>query len=137
MFESSESKALSKLSCKNNFFNNLRNLNNQLKVKSKIMTDALDKYFGNSVDFKIPIGGIYIWITFPNNVDTTILYNNAIRAGIAINPGEEWSKNINNQKKMRLCFANPSKGEIEEGIKLLAEICQKQFGVPANIANIN
>ena len=123
--------------CKNNFFDNLRNLNNQLKVKSKIMTDALDKYFGNTIDFKIPVGGIYIWISFSNNVDTTILYHNAIKAGIAINPGEEWSKNINNQKKMRLCFANPSKGEIEQGIKSLAEICQKQFGVPVNIANKN
>ena len=101
------------------------------------MTDALDKYFGNTIDFKIPVGGIYIWISFSNNVDTTILYHNAIKAGIAINPGEEWSKNINNQKKMRLCFANPSKGEIEQGIKSLAEICQKQFGVPVNIANKN
>ena len=42
-----------------------------------------------------------------------------------------------NKKKIRLCFANPVKSEIEQGIKSLAEICQKQFGVPVNIANVN
>jgi 2-aminoadipate transaminase len=37
---------------------------------------------------------------------------------------------------MRLCFGNPSTKEIDEGVKLLAEICQKEFGLPAQIANL-
>ena len=37
---------------------------------------------------------------------------------------------------MRLCFGNPSKDEIDEGVKILAEICKKEFGVPTQIANL-
>jgi 2-aminoadipate transaminase len=37
---------------------------------------------------------------------------------------------------MRLCFASPSHQEIREGIALLAEICRKEFGVPARSANV-
>jgi len=37
---------------------------------------------------------------------------------------------------MRLCYGNPTIDEIDEGIKLLAEICQKEFGIPNQIANL-
>ena len=60
-----------------------------------------------------------------------------MESGVAINPGSEWSMEKESKKKIRLCFANPVKSEIEQGIKSLAEICQKQFGVPVNIANVN
>ena len=38
--------------------------------------------------------------------------------------------------KMRLCFGNPSIKEIDEGIKRLAIICRKEFGIPTKIANL-
>ena len=37
---------------------------------------------------------------------------------------------------MRLCFASPSHDEIREGVAKLAEVCRKEFGVPARIANV-
>jgi 2-aminoadipate transaminase len=37
---------------------------------------------------------------------------------------------------MRLCFASPSHEEIREGVALLAEVCRREFGVPARIANV-
>jgi hypothetical protein len=36
----------------------------------------------------------------------------------------------------RLCFASPTTQEIREGIAILAEICRKEFGVPARSGNI-
>jgi 2-aminoadipate transaminase len=37
---------------------------------------------------------------------------------------------------LRLCFASPSHEEIRQGIALLAEVCRREFGVPARIANV-
>jgi 2-aminoadipate transaminase len=37
---------------------------------------------------------------------------------------------------MRLCFASPTHDEIRQGIAALAEVCHKEFGVPARSANI-
>jgi 2-aminoadipate transaminase len=37
---------------------------------------------------------------------------------------------------LRLCFANPSEETIREGVAKLAEICNREFGVPTRIANV-
>ena len=37
---------------------------------------------------------------------------------------------------MRLCFANPSHAAIREGVAALAEVCRREFGVPARSANV-
>ena len=111
-------------------------LRSELQKKSEAMCYAFDKYFGSSADYNKPDGGIFIWVDMPKKVDTSRLYELALREGVAINPGNEWSINANGKHKMRLCFGNPSIREIDEGIKLLAEICKNEFGLPTKIANI-
>ena len=121
--------------CKNNFDSHIKILRKELKKKSDAICNALDKYFGSAADYTKPDGGIFVWVDLPNNVDTARLYELALKDGVAINPGNEWSINSSGEHKIRLCFGNPSIEEIDEGIKLLAEICQKEFGIPLQIAN--
>ena len=121
--------------CKNNFDSHTKILRKELKKKSDAMCNALDKYFGSAADYTKPNGGIFVWVDLPNNVDAARLYELALKDGVAINPGNEWSINSSGEHKIRLCFGNPSIEEIDEGIKLLAEICQKEFGIPLQIAN--
>lgn len=123
--------------CERYFFDHLKNLNHKLEIKSKKMCESLDKYFGSSIEYKKPVGGIFVWIEFSKTVDTSKLYNIALKENIAINPGTEWSLDENNKHKIRLCFANPSNEMIEQGIKKLAEVCKKEFGTPINIANVS
>ncbi|GLR96215.1 hypothetical protein GCM10007858_38520 [Bradyrhizobium liaoningense] len=35
-----------------------------------------------------------------------------------------------------LCFASPTHQQIRDGIAVLAEVCRKEFGVPARSANV-
>ena len=37
---------------------------------------------------------------------------------------------------LRLCFASPLYEQIREGVAVLAEVCRREFGVPARIANV-
>ena len=121
--------------CKINFNSHIKILRNELKKKSDSICNALDKYFGSTADYNKPVGGIFVWINLPNNVNTSRLYELALKDGVAINPGNEWSINSSGDNKVRLCFGNPSIEEIDEGVKILAEICQKEFGIPLQIAN--
>ena len=121
--------------CKNEFNDHVTKLRVELKKKSDFICNALDKYFGSTVNYQKPDGGIFIWVDMPENVDTSKLYDVAIKQGVAINPGHEWSVNPSGKHKMRLCYGNPTIQEIDQGVKLLAEICQKEFGVPKQIAN--
>ena len=40
------------------------------------------------------------------------------------------------RSRLRLCFASPSQDQIRQGVAVLAEVCRKEFGVPARIANV-
>jgi 2-aminoadipate transaminase len=108
-----------------------------LRAKLVTLMDALDEQFGTAAEFDDPPGGIFLWVKLPDQVDTLKLYQSALAAGVAINPGPEWSTDAAHSKsRMRLCFASPTTQEIREGIAILAEICRKEFGVPARSGNI-
>src|ERR1700710_2582992 len=108
-----------------------------LRAKLDTLMEALNEQFGTTAEFEAPEGGIFLWVKLPDHVDTLKLYQAALAAGVAINPGPEWSTNKGHSgNRMRLCFASPSHDEIREGIAVLAEVCRKEFGVPARIANV-
>ena len=109
-----------------------------LKEKCEVMMRALDEHFGTSATYEMPKGGIFLWITLPSTVDTLSLYQAAAAEGVTLNPGVEWSlDDANRSQKLRLCFANPSKETIREGVAKLAEICHREFGVPQRSANVD
>ena len=109
-----------------------------LREKCDVMMNALDEHFGTSATFDAPKGGIFIWVTLPETVDTSALAEAAAKEGLTLNPGAEWSADpLIGRRKLRLCFANPSKETIREGVARLAEICHRETGVPSRSANID
>ena len=99
--------------------------------------DALAEHFGTAAEFDEPKGGIFLWVKLPDAVDTPKLAQAALAAGVAINPGPEWSTNkAYAGSRLRLCFASPSHEQIREGVAVLADVCRKEFGVPERIANV-
>ena len=123
--------------CTSEFATHVPKLNAGLKAKLDTLTDALAENFGTAAEFVAPKGGIFLWVKLPDTVDARKLYHAALAAGIAINPGPEWSTNAEySTSRLRLCFANPSHAAIREGVAALAEVCRRDFGVPAQIANV-
>lgn len=108
-----------------------------LKGKCAVMMEAVNQHFGSAAEFTAPKGGIFLWITLPDAVDTGTLFKAAGAEGVAINPGPEWSADgPSGSHRLRLCFAHPSLDAIREGVAKLAEICHREFGVPVRSGNI-
>jgi len=108
-----------------------------LRKKLETLMDALNEQFGTAAEFDDPKGGIFLWVKLPDQVDTMKLYQSALAAGVAINPGPEWTTDKSYGKsRTRLCFANPSHEAIRAGVAALAEVCRREFGVPDRIANV-
>jgi 2-aminoadipate transaminase len=123
--------------CAPYFAEHVPRLTSGLRGKLETLMEALNEQFGTAAEFDDPKGGIFLWVKLPDSVDTLKLYNLALTAGVAINPGAEWSTDgAHGKSRMRLCFASPSKDQIRQGIAVLAEVCRKEFGVPARIANV-
>ncbi|MGZ0186763.1 MAG: aminotransferase-like domain-containing protein [Alphaproteobacteria bacterium] len=112
-------------------------LRQTLKGKADALANALAEHFGEAAEFDKPVSGIFLWVTLPETVDTTRLFQVAGAEGVAINPGVEWSTDdAYGRRRIRICFANPSIETIHAGVAKLADICHREFGVPMQSGNI-
>ena len=123
--------------CPQHFDSHVPELNRGLRKKLETLMDALNEQFGTAAEFDDPKGGIFLWVKLPDSVDTMKLYQAGLAAGVAINPGPEWTTDkAYGKSRTRLCFANPSHDAIRAGVATLAEVCRREFGVPDRIANV-
>jgi 2-aminoadipate transaminase len=123
--------------CTSHFTDHVPKLTRGLRAKLETLMEALAEQFGTSAEFDDPKGGIFLWVKLPDAVDTQKLAQAALAAGVAINPGRDWSTQAAYGKsRLRLCFANPSTQAIREGVAVLADVCRREFGVPERIANV-
>ena len=123
--------------CARHFSEHVPKLTRALRAKLDTLMEALNEHFGTAAEFDAPKGGIFLWVKLPDVVDTPKLAQAALAAGVAINPGPDWSTNKTYGKsRLRLCFASPSVQAIREGVGVLAEVCRREFGVPERIANV-
>lgn len=99
------------------------------RAKRDAMLEALDEHLGGveGASWTRPTGGLYVWLTLPDAIDTGRhgkLFNAALDAGMLFVPGEycyptDPARTIPNHT-IRLSFGVPSVGQIHEGIERLA-----------------
>ncbi len=117
--------------CTAHFARHVPLLRKSLRAKLVTLMESLTEHFGTAAEFDDPQGGIFLWVKLPDGVDALKLYQSALAAGVALNPGPEWSVNkAHARSRVRLCFANLSHEEINQGVAALAEVCHSEFGVP-------
>ena len=117
--------------CAKHFSKHVPELRRGLRAKLETLMESLREHFGPAAEFHDAEGGIFLWVKLPDAVDAMKLYESALGAGVAINPGPQWSVNKERARsRMRLCFASPSHEEINQGVAALAEVCRRDFGVP-------
>jgi 2-aminoadipate transaminase len=123
--------------CAPHFTTHVPALRKGLRRKVETLMETLNEQFGTAAEFEDPKGGIFLWIKLPDNVDTMKLYQAALKEGVAINPGNEWSTDkAHSSSRLRICFASPTHEQIREGVAILAGVCRREFGVPTRSANV-
>jgi 2-aminoadipate transaminase len=86
------------------------------------MLTALDEHLGNIARWSKPDGGVFVWASFPEQLDTTDLFQRAIDRRVAYIPGAVFSVDGRTKNAMRLNFSNVKPDAIEEGVKRLSEV---------------
>jgi 2-aminoadipate transaminase len=123
--------------CAAHFTDHVPRLTRGLRAKLDTLMEALAEQFGTSAEFDDPKGGIFLWVKLPDAVDIQKLGQASLAAGVAINPGPDWSTDkAYARSRLRICFASPTHDEIRQGIAVLADVCRREFGVPSRIANV-
>ena len=86
------------------------------------MVSLLEKYMPEGVSWTYPEGGLFLWLTLPEGMDTVALYDRALAAGVAYVAGSFFFKDGSHRNTMRLNFSFIEETKMEPGIKLLASL---------------
>jgi 2-aminoadipate transaminase len=95
-----------------------------------IMTDAMEEHFPEGVNWTKPQGGLFLWATAPEMIDTRELLKKAIEHKVAFVPGTYFFAHGGGLNTMRLNFSNAQPDMIKEGIKRLGATLKEAVAKP-------
>lgn len=94
--------------------------------KCALMLECMDKYFPDKVTYTRPDGGIFLWCTVPEGIDTQAIFKECIDAGVAFVPGSTCMVDIEAPSNcFRLNYSTMPDDKIEQGIKIIGEVLAK------------
>ncbi len=94
------------------------------------MLEALGEHFGTIATWTKPQGGLFIWVTLPDYIDTTDLLARALESeGVAFVPGRSAYLDGRGASSMRLNFAGVSEENIREGVRRIGKVVREQVGL--------
>jgi 2-aminoadipate transaminase len=73
------------------------------------------------VTWTVPEGGLFLWVTVPEHIDTDELFFEAIKHKVAFVPGAQFYGDKPERNHMRINFSFVSKEDLAEAVKRLAE----------------
>ena len=90
------------------------------------MLDALCEHFPASAAWTRPQGGLFVWATLPDGLDTTDLLAKALSRNVAFVPGRAAYLDGRGGTSMRLNFSGVGEDDIREGIRRIGEVVREQ-----------
>lgn len=91
------------------------------KGKRDVMLEALSLYMPEGVQWTIPEGGMFVWLTLPRSIDGVKLLEKSVREQkVAFVPGNAFHPDGTGTNTMRLNFSRPDANAIKTGIEKLA-----------------
>jgi 2-aminoadipate transaminase len=86
------------------------------------MLDAMKEHFPASVSWTEPEGGMFIWVTLPQQIDAMKLLEQSLAAKVAFVPGAPFYANDPASNTLRLSFVTVPPERIREGIAILGKL---------------
>src|SRR3954470_2825510 len=96
------------------------------RARRDTMLDTLERHFPEQAEWTRPGGGLFIWATLPDFIDTTDLLARALQANVAFVPGEAAFLDGRGRNAMRLNFSGSDEGAIREGVRRIGEVVTEQ-----------
>lgn len=101
----------------------IRNIRALYKEKCDLMLETLDKYMPKCVKYTRPEGGLFVWLTLPDNIELSEFTAKCLERKVAIVPGTAFNCDESApSSSFRITYSTPSKEQIVRGVKILAEV---------------
>jgi DNA-binding transcriptional MocR family regulator len=105
----------------------LRQLRRAFQLQITQMTQAICTYFPAETKVTRPRGGFILWLQFPDEFDSLLLYEEALVHNINVAPGVIFSPSGNYRNCLRLNCGLPWSPRIEQAMQTLGQLCKRQL----------
>jgi 2-aminoadipate transaminase len=96
--------------------------------KLDIMLKGLEEYAPSEIKWVRPEGGMFLWLTLPETIDSGDLLTKALKKHVAFVTGKAFYADPKDGKNaMRLNFTHPSDDTITEGLKRLGSVMNEEL----------
>lgn len=109
------------------FAKSLKKTIQNYKEKKEVMIDAFKKYMPEGVTWTEPEGGLFLFVTLPEYMDSEKLFPKAIEKKVAFVTGNVFHCDGGGKNTMRINFSYVNKEKNLEGVKRLAEVIKAEM----------
>ncbi|MFZ9668645.1 MAG: PLP-dependent aminotransferase family protein [Solirubrobacterales bacterium] len=110
-------------------------LRGSYRSRRDAMLGAIAEYFPHGADWSRPEGGLFVWATLPEVIDTGDLLAKALGENVAFVPGAEAFVDGRGANSMRLNFSGVTEERIIEGVRRIGRLADRMLGLYETIAN--
>jgi 2-aminoadipate transaminase len=97
------------------------------RARRDAMLEALERHFPPQATWTRPGGGLFVWATLPDYIDTSDLLAKALRENVAFVPGAAaYVDGRQGTSSMRLNFSGSDEDQIREGIRRIGAVVGEQ-----------
>lgn len=92
-----------------------------------LMLAALERHMPEGVTWTVPEGGFFIWVTFPEGIDTARMHPQVKELGAEYLPGPTCYADGSGPNQLRLSFSFAQDDEIDDGIRIIADVAKAEL----------
>lgn len=98
------------------------------RKRRDVMLDVMEETMPAGVHWTHPLGGLFLWVTLPNGMNTTEVLKTAVDRKVAFVPGGPFHPCGGGLNTMRLNFSYCRPEVIQEGMIRLADVLRETIG---------
>jgi 2-aminoadipate transaminase len=99
---------------------NVAELRARYEERCEHMLDCLERHMPPGVEWTEPAGGFFVWVTFPDGVDTEAMLPTAAEEGVTYLPGNLFFPDDRGAESLRLSFSHVGLEEMDRAVGALA-----------------
>jgi 2-aminoadipate transaminase len=115
----------------------IRRIREVYRHRRDVMLQALQDTFPAEVRWTRPQGGLFLWVTTPESINTVDLLQEAIAQKVAFVPGYSFHPNGGGHNTMRLNFSNANEEMIVEGIRRMSIAIKRRLAQQQPVFSTN
>jgi 2-aminoadipate transaminase len=106
------------------------------RARRDAMLESLERHFPPQAEWTRPEGGLFVWATLPDYINTSDLLAKALRENVAFVPGEAAYVDGRGTASMRLNFSGSTEDEIREGIRRIGKVVSEQVALYETLTSV-